>query len=264
MSKSPCVLSINWGLPLSELQSKEPDYFGQVRRLVPWNEIERGLELPKDKTLSEVLKELRRQDDTLPDLEAGLKLSITNLRYQRRIDGRPIICHWKYASLQSGADRALAQAYPGIDLKDLVDSFANSTQHKPTTYFFRPDDFEKALTSIHESLLIETRTGKVGAAQRFRTHCSTQDCPAPRFKPGQRPILAADGTWKHATDDGNTLSPLYPFTNKCSSCPRAFIPGKSIFTTIERGLPEHLYSGTDVKAYTCSEAIDGEEGYWRR
>ena len=198
MSKSPCVLSINWGLPLSELQSSEPDYFGQVRRLVPWNEIEQGLELPKDKSLSEVLEELRRQDDTLPDLEAGLKRSITDLRYPRYIDGRPIICHWKYASLQSGADRALAQAYPGTDLKTVVDNFANSTQHKPTTDF-RPDDFEEALTNIHESLLIETRTGKVGAAQRFRTHCSTQDCPAPRFQPGQRPVFGCG--WHLETSD---------------------------------------------------------------
>jgi hypothetical protein len=263
MSDSSCVLSINWGLPFGTLQSDDSDYLGPVKRLVPWGELPPGLELPKDMTWGEVLKELRRQDKTLPDLEADLKRSITNLSHWRWIGTQSLMCHWKYASLESGAKRALAQIFPGTDLKQVVDVFANATQAKPTTDF-RPDNFEEAITNIHDSLLVETRTGMVGIAQRFQTHCSAKDCAKPRFKPGQMPIMDANGTWKHLTDDDNTYSPLFPFTNTCTSCPRTFNAGKSIFTTVNGGLPEHLYRGADGRAYTCSEAGEGEEGYYRR
>jgi hypothetical protein len=250
MPRSSCNGRYEWGLSLAQL-SANSDYLKPVKDLVQWGDLPDGLYLPNDKTLAEVLDSLRVGDPTAPDYVDDLRntvLELGNRHWQG--DRQPFKCRWTSENLRSATERSLRQIFPDVDLRSVIDSFFACVQREPSTTFV-PDT-------------LETRSGAVGFAQRFQTDCSARGCPNSQFWPGQLPIMGENGTWKHVAHDDDAPSPIVPFTNSCTSCRRSFSPGKAIFTTAHTGLPECLFADEDNKPYTCSEAVEGEDGYYVR
>lgn len=262
MPQSSCIFRSRWGAALSHLSAKS-NYMKPVKDLVQWGDLPYGLYLPNDKSLAEVLESLRLGDPTAPDYVEDLRTTVSNLKDRHWQGDRLFECRWTSQSIQSATEKSLAQVFPDIDLRSIIDTFFLCVQREPTKTF-SPDEFEDGLTVKHDKLLLETRGGSVGFAQRFQDLCSAKDCPDSRFRLGQLPIMGEDGSWKHVDDDDDAPSPIVPFTDTCISCRRAFTSGQPIFTTVHNGLPECLYADAHRKPYLCSEAGAGEEGYLER